>query len=286
MAGFRIPGSLGIGIVLDIDSGTLARSTSKSPIPTGLLEDDLVDWARRKIRRGASESLRLAKEAAYRAAMHELHALAHDVEAKLWLIANLPAEIRNRVAYESFAAGFSHYLPKKFLHHYVWGKGERLDLTMQEMIDCNPAITLLPSKSFQELLVKAFAQPSKPIPFEIGILSVALTNGTLGQFTARTKGQLVAGPAGAWQANGTMSFYDEWDFDPKDFSTGGRSVQGEVKTRIANSLLPGQGFKIFSAVTEFKQSQGDQTVVWAGGTPQVSPDRIAALDIELSRPDK
>jgi hypothetical protein len=232
----------------------------------------------------------LVGEAAFVAAMLEVHALEHDLSAKLKLISRLPAGLRERVAYEAFAAGFDHYLPKKFIHNFVWGRGADLTLTLREMIDCNPSINLLRSKSFRELLAKLTAQARKSLsaesPFELGILAGAFTNGTLGQFTARTKGTLVVENTGGWEATGSMTFYDEWDFDPKDFSTGGRSFQGEVKTRVANSLLPGQGFKIYSVVTGFSQSQDNSAVVWAGGTPKAEPDRVAALDIELSKPDK
>jgi hypothetical protein len=48
-----------------------------------------------------------------------------------------------------------------------------------------------------------------------------------------------------------MSFVDTWDFDPKDFETGGRSVMGEVKTRFAHYTLPGDAFKIRSVETAF-----------------------------------
>lgn len=285
MSDARIPGPLGGSLLPHIDGGTLARIAS--PLPGVLnLEDQAREWARRQLRRGVRRGLELAGNAVYDAAMAELQRRKGDVEAMLRLIAGLPEGIRQQVAYEAFAAGFSHYLPKKLLRQYVWGQGRDLTLTLKEMVDCNPAINLLRSQAFRDLGVAGMKQPGVAVPFELGILSVALTNGTLGQFSARTKGTLVVQAGGEWQAQGTMSFYDEWDFDPKDFSTGGRSFQGEVKTRIANALLPGQGFKIFSETTDFRQSQNESTVVWVGGEPKGEPDRIAALDVELSKPDK
>jgi hypothetical protein len=267
------------------DGGTLSRGSALLPTVMGL-DDLLIDRARRRIRQEIHGAVRRVAEIGYEMAMREVSALKDDLAARLAYIASLPNGLREQVAYEAFAAGFDHYLPKKLLRHYVWGRGGDLTLTKQEMIDCNPHINLTRSKAFRDLLDKAYKQHGKPIPFELGILSGALTNGTLGQFTAKTKGELVAAADGSWTAKGTMSFYDEWDFDPKDFATGGRSLQGELKTRVANSLLPGQGFKIYSLETDFQQSQADATVVWAGGAPVASPDRIAALDIELSKPDK
>ena len=61
---------------------------------------------------------------------------------------------------------------------------------------------------------------------------------------------------------------------------------------MANSLPAGDEAAIISfndaAVVEtgFTQTQNDETVTWAGGTPQGEPDRIAALDVELKKPDK
>jgi len=83
-----------------------------------------------------------------------------------------------------------------------------------------------------------------------------------------------------------MSFHDFWDFDPKDWTSGGRSLQGEAKTRLANAALPGEGFTIDSVSTAFSQTQADATVVWAGGVPVSTPDRIAEIDFVLSQPDR
>lgn len=79
---------------------------------------------------------------------------------------------------------------------------------------------------------------------------------------------------------------DTWNFDPKDFDTGGCSLQGQLKTRFAHAVLQGKGFIIDSEVTTFAQTQADATVTWAGGAPQAEPDHIAALDIELSKVDQ
>lgn len=285
MPSFKIAGVYGVATDMSIGGGSLSRGAALVPAVLGL-EDLLLERARRRIRHALHGAVRAAAEIGYEAAMRELHALRDDLDARLEYIASLPKGLRDQVAYEAFAAAFNHYLPKKLLRHYIWGRGAVLTLTEQEMVDCNPYINLPRSKAFRGLLVMAAKQPGKRTPFELDILSGALTNGTLGQFTVKTKGELVAAADGSWSANGMMSFYDEWDFDPKDFTTGGRTLQGELKTRIGNALLPGQGFKINSVQTAFSQSQADATVNWVGGAPVASPDRIAALDIELSKPDK
>jgi hypothetical protein len=259
---------------------------ARLPGPLDGLADPVYRWARNEVRRGIQRSVHMAGEAAYDAALRDVRALWDDAAATLKYLAALPDSLRLKVAYELFAAGFSHPLPKKFLQHYVWGQGADLTLSLSDMIDCNPLIRLPASKAFRALLVQAAQQPGVAQPFKIGVLSAALTNGTLGQFTVRTDGILTAMSATRWEAKGTMSFYDVWDFDPKDYETGGRSKPGETKARIANLFLPGKGFKIFSVSTPFSQSQTDAMVVWAGGTPHAEPDRIAAADVALSEADQ
>jgi hypothetical protein len=280
MANLQFPGVLGNGLPMSIDIGTLGLLASPTAGVIGF-DDPITQWAQREIRRGVQKGVILVADLALDHAMRALHALRDDLDAKLDYIASLPAGLREHVAYEAFAAAFNHYLPKKFLRSYVWGGGAKVTLTLQEMIDCNPLIRLQRSKAFNSLLASAVAQPGAALPLAVSILAGAMTNGTLGQFTVRMAGSLTAGSDGTWKASGKMSFYDEWDFDPKDFSKGGRSFQGEVKTRVGYVLLPGKGFKIDSVETDFSQTQADASVVWAGGTPKLEPDRIAALDVEL-----
>lgn len=285
MSDARLPGPLGALLTPQLDFGTLARVAS--PLPGALgIEDPMVEWARRQVRRGVKQGLDVIVDAAYDAAMAEIRRVKNDVEKVLAIIAALPDDLKRRVAYEVFAAFFSHYLPKKLIRHYVYANGRKMKLTEQEMIDCNPYISLLYSKAFVALIDQANKSPGMPVPFELPVKAGALTNGTLGQFTVKTKGALVADGKGGWMAAGTMTFFDVWDFDPKDWTTGGRSFQGEVKTRVANALLPGTGFDIDSVETSFSQNQDNETVTWVGGTPQGEPDRIAALDVELKKPDK
>jgi len=289
MAGFRIPGPSGAGPLLAQAGGTLAGALSL-PIPDPL--EAARSWVRRELRQGLSNQLERVGAAAVRAAVEEIQALGDDVGQKLAWIAGLPAGIRNQVAYEVFAAGFSHYLPKKLLRHYIWGQGMPLTLSLQEMVDCNPHIDLRRSRVFRGLLEAAQTQldddTSRSLhgqAFELSVLAGALTNGTLGQFSVRAKGQLTLQRSGQWTAQGTMSFFDHWDFDPKDFSTGGRSLQGELKTRFAHYTLPGQGYDIQSESTPFSQTSLERSVAWKGGSPQARPDRIAALDVALKEGD-
>lgn len=212
----------------------------------------------------------------------ELRMLRNDVDAAMLYLSDLPEQTINESAYEFFAYFFPHYLPKKFLRHYIYAKGVQLTLSEKEMVDCNPYITVFRCKAFASELtrIEATKKPAR-LPLQLKCPAGALTNGTLGQFTVNMDAQIDFRAKDDWKIAGTMNFYDEWDFDPKDFSTGGRSLQGELKTRFANYTLPGDGFKIKSESVSFSQSSEDTTVIWQGGEPVATPDRLSQIDIEL-----
>jgi hypothetical protein len=195
-------------------------------------------------------------------------------------------EASNYAAYQFFASFFTHPLPKAFLWHYIYGKGKPRNLNAQEMADCNPHVTLLRSTIFSRYLDAIAKKPGRYTDLNFNVLSGALTNGTLGQFTAKVRGTLEYRALDDWEFRGDMSFFDEWDFDPKDFDTGGRSLQGELKTRFAHYTLPGQGFTITSDWAAFTQGSADETVTWAGGKPKPVLDRVAQSDVVLRGVDK
>jgi len=214
----------------------------------------------------------------------ELRELRNDVDAALRYISELPERQRREAAYEFFAAFFDHYLPKKFLRHYVYGGGRDLVLTEQEMIDTNPIIFLGQCSDLKtELDKRAAAGTSSTGPVTLRCLSAAGTGGTLGQFTVIANGTLDYRGVDDWELKGKMSFYDEWNFDPKDFAKGGRTTTGELKSRFANQTLPGDSFKITSPEVDFTQSSGSGLVTWKGGTPVGKPDRIGQLDVSVAQ---
>lgn len=214
----------------------------------------------------------------------ELRELRDDVDGALDYISSLPQRMQRDAAYEFFSAFFDHYLPRKFLRQYIYGASAPLQLTEKEMVDCNPYITVMNCKAFRaELGKRAISATPVPVPLDLRCPAGALTNGTLGQFTVKMRGNLVYRDVNDWEFAGKMSFYDEWDFDPKDFSTGGRTVTGELKTRFAYHTLPGTKFEIASVETDFTQKSTDAMVTWKGGTPTLAPDRLAGLDLALSK---
>ena len=260
--GIRLAGPICLSRGIYIDDGTSCLSLSTSPGPTGV---GLIVFS-----------------AMGHAGATILRDIRNDIGAGLEAIERLPDQAKREAAYTFFAAFFDHYLPKKFLRRYIWGKGQTFVLTEKEMIDCNPYINVMNCKPFQDVLSKmAAGNASSTINVELTFPAAALTNGTLGQFSVPMRATLTYSGPNDWTLSGKMTFYDVWDFDPKDFSTGGRSLQGELKTRFADYTLPGDGFKISSGEVDFSQGAKDRIVDWKGGQPVAAPDKLAQLDIEL-----
>lgn len=183
---------------------------------------------------------------------------------------------RNSPERSAWLGFFSHYLPKKFVNNYMDGLAAPITLSQQEMIDCNPIVDVRRSGEAKTIVgsLQAAGGGSKSVEFKQP--SGALTNGTLGNFTITYKGTFTVKADGTWSFAGTMTFYDFWDFDPKPFATGGRSVQGELKTRAGHYLLRGLPFHIYSVAVPVSQSSSDAEAIWGSGASPVSvPDKAA-----------
>ncbi len=191
---------------------------------------------------------------------------------------------------------FSHYLPRKFLNNYMNDAGNAITLSHQEMQDVNPRININHRRSRQykqeltalqlKMRDSAADNNSQPVPqvkyIEVSGPGQAMTNGTLGNFTIKYKGVLTVMPDGNWTFVGTMSFYDYWDFDPKSFGRSGRSTAGEVKTRVAATLLPGRAFKIYSVEAPLVQTGQDPRATWVGGAPKFVNDRAGRAGADVA----
>jgi hypothetical protein len=285
MTGFRTAGPLGSVLTPHIDEGTMVRGLSLPPVPLGIREL-IEETVRRKLRSGVVVVVEVGVDLARRVAIEELRRLGNNLERQLEYLAGLPEALRREVAYQFFASFFDDPLPRKMLWNYVYGRGAPMELTEAEMIGCNPYINLARSRKFRDQLGEAAKAPGSTVQLDMPILAGALTNGTLGGFTVKIKGTLTAGPGAAWRVSGTMSFKDTYDFDPRDFTTGGRTWQGEIKTRVGATLIPGTPYEVTSVSTAFTQTQADPTVVWVGGKPKASLDRIAGMDQKISETDE
>ncbi|MBN1984442.1 MAG: DUF4157 domain-containing protein, partial [Chitinivibrionales bacterium] len=180
----------------------------------------------------------------------------------------------------AWLAFFDHYLPRKFLNNYMDDTGNPITLTRQEMIDCNAVVDIRRSGGFRTELAQLTAAGGGSAVIDVSGWAGAMTNGTLGNFTIYYHGTLTVNPNGTWTFNGTMTFYDYWDFN-----TGGanRPLPAEIKVRVANAFLPGQPFHIYSVPVQVSQSNADNQVQWNARTPRHVPDRAArtGADIEV-----
>ena len=219
-----------------------------------------------------SQQTQFAAQAAHSGA-GEGHAL---VPPAFRLAATPPAEgvVQRReatfVERRAWLSFFDHYIPRMFLNNYMDDTGATITLTQQQMEDCNPIVDVRRSPGIQRAIgrLQAAGGGSQTFTDERG-WGGALTNGSLGNFTIFYTGTLTVTASGEWTFNGTLRFYDFWDFDPKPFGTSGRSTAGELKTRAAAYGLPGRPFDIESATVAVAQSDTMSRANWGSGTAPV-----------------
>ncbi|MBD3884259.1 DUF4157 domain-containing protein [Phormidium tenue FACHB-886] len=160
----------------------------------------------------------------------------------------------------------SHPLFKKLINNYMDGKGEKLILTQQEMLDLKPEVDFRGSKTFTHAIDTLSEETSEQKIIRGSALAQAHLPLTLGFFTVDYEGVLTSIiytiPYGTkqkagWQFNGLARFRDTWDFDPKPFATSHRGFVGELQTRIGNVLLPGASFEIESQAIPVSEGMED-----------------------------
>lgn len=175
----------------------------------------------------------------------------------------------NQIKTDLFKSTFDHYLPKKFIDRYSSYTGGTLNITEQEAFDANPyAVSIYRGKrsqnwekemsNFEKELNSIENGESKNV--QLSVSGKAGTQGTLGQFTINFEGVLTKSDDGEWSFEGTMQFYDKWDFDEK--KENGRTSGSETATQVGRLFLPGKGFMILSPKIDVKQTSKDQQVDW------------------------
>jgi hypothetical protein len=179
-------------------------------------------------------------------------------------------------------AFFDHYLPRKFLDHYMDDVGTKLTLSQQEMVDCNATVDIRRSVAFQAEVARLQKAGGGTATIAVAGPGGAMTNGTLGNFTINYKGELKVDKAGAWTFSGTIDYYDFWDFDPKDFDKkSNRPLPAEIKVRVASVALPGKPFHIDSVRATASQSSTDAAATWAGNAPKHVPDKAGRTGADI-----
>ncbi len=190
---------------------------------------------------------------------HGAQASGHDSQA----ISLRRATWLERRAWLSF---FDHYLPRKLLNNYMDDSGAPITLTQTEMADCNPIVDLRRSQAFLTEVARLRAAGGGTKAITVSGAGLALTNGTLANFTIYYRGDLSVTRSGDWSFVGTMEFYDYWDFDPKPLGSG-RSLVGEIKTRVGAAAIPGKPFKVHSVVVPVSQTSADTRAMWGAHAP-------------------
>jgi hypothetical protein len=180
----------------------------------------------------------------------------------------------------AWKAFFDHYLPRKFLDHYMDDVGTPLKLTRQEMIDCNATVDIRRSVDFRAEVARLQKAGGGSSTIAVSGPAGARTNGTLGNFTIHYKGSLVVEKSGAWTFDGTIDYYDYWDFDPKG-SGSNRPLAAELKVRLASVGLPGQPFAITSELVPAMQRSTDSAASWGAAKPVHVPDKAGRTGADI-----
>lgn len=195
---------------------------------------------------------------------------------------------------------FDHHIPRMFLANYMNDTGDPILLNAQQMQDCNPLVNIRRSEGMITEMSRLQLQMQEGSQFNYeeggeagapdfietdwGTTSIreqrgygsAMTNGSLGNFIIIYNGTLRMKRNGFWSFEGTMRFYDWWDFDPRSFISGGRSGLGEIKTRVG-AFIPGRPFSINSVTVPVRQTRQMELAIWGDHfTPRYAGDLVSA----------
>jgi len=178
-------------------------------------------------------------------------------------------------------ANFSVPLPKRLLDHYRDGQGTEFCMTVLSMMQCNALIDFGNDKrspkflSFvnqmgAEIARNAGSDPAllkKAIESDVSFDMIAScnTSGTLGDFTVNASGKLKVwdpdqnGTNADWSFDGSMWWFDRWDFDKRAASAKGepgRTAKGSWRTDVGSWLI-GIPFNVKSPSVPVKQARAD-----------------------------
>jgi hypothetical protein len=196
----------------------------------------------------------------------------------------------------STEAGFNTKTQYELLDNYMNIDGKHRNsivMTQQQIHDCGISLSLQRSPEFMKALQTNSGTAPSTWNFKGSVLAGADKTATLGTFTAnvdaQVTSQVVMGQDGksstVWQAQGTFTVTDRYDFDANPGETAraindmiagvdkgpyqGRSQSGQLKTFIM-SRVPGQAFDITSETAKFNQvpSQSTARITTDAGTYQ------------------
>ena len=186
-------------------------------------------------------------------------------------------ELEWRGVEEVLKADFPMEVSKNLIAHYMRGDGKEYRLGKDEMRQCNALIDLGNSKRSTQFLgmvdtlgreIAADSNhPGRTIDSDVSFDLIALcnTSGTLGDFTVNASGRLSVwnpdadGTNADWSFDGSMWWYDYWDFDARAASAKGepgRTEKGSFRTWVGSKLV-GRPFNIKSETVTVSQARGD-----------------------------
>ena len=191
------------------------------------------------------------------------HELAHVVQQNFGQIHLRRATWAER---EFWLVFFPHYLPRKLLNNYMDDTGNPIELTQQEMIDCNVVVDLRGNASFSDELRSLIRAGGGSRDFGFSELNIANRTGTLANFTINYRGRLMVNMSEpwVWTFRGIMDFEDCYDFDPRPFFSeeSRRTISGELKVRVGQYGIPGRPFPITSVPVPVQQIGTDNRANW------------------------
>jgi hypothetical protein len=186
-------------------------------------------------------------------------------------------ELEWRGVEEVLKADFPMEVSKNLIAHYMRGDGQDYRLSKDEMRQCNALVDLGNTKRSPQFLrmvdtlgreiAADSSHPGRTIDSDVSFDLIALcnTSGALGDFTVNAWGRLSVwnpdadGTNADWSFDGSMWWYDYWDFDTRAASAKGepgRTEKGSFRTWVGSKLV-GRPFNIRSDTVKVSQARGD-----------------------------
>ena len=187
----------------------------------------------------------------------------------------------------------AHYVAKKLFRNYMNCKAQELKLNGQEMVDLYAVPTWeKDSEAYGRMVRFAKSVVDLKVPLESKTQEFDLFamsgGGTLGTFAIHFSGVMkylapddkaMAMPQGKnIVLEGTFSYSDRWDFDPKAPGARGGGETAEASTRIANKFMSGRAFDVTSELVKGRidavVNEMGPDITIGGKIPRISIDGV------------
>ncbi|QLE02545.1 hypothetical protein HX109_13610 [Galbibacter sp. BG1] len=214
-------------------------------------------------------------------------ATINEIQEKYEYIHGFTSRAANTRLFKSF---FKSDLAQSFIEKYGSFERGTYEMTHEETIDTHPSPVSIIHGNHEDYMrgeASNFLSELKYIEkgaskfVELSVLSKANTKGTLGVFTVKFRGDLKREAEGnGWSFNGTMQFFDEWNFDQK--SEGERTASSENATAKGRKFLLGRPFEIKSPLYKVYQNNENSVIDWFENIDS-SSDELSKLGKTVSK---